>query len=82
MKIISYSDLHLEFGTNLQPPADTDADVMILAGDIITFKDFMPLDWFLRSWNKPVLYVTGIAINHAPFSIRTIGSVIKDKDKR
>ena len=34
MKIISYSDLHLEFGSNFMPPADTDADVMILAGDI------------------------------------------------
>lgn len=59
MKIISYSDLHLEFGTDFQPPADTDADMMILAGDIITFKDFDPLGRFLRDWKKPVLYVTG-----------------------
>lgn len=67
MKIISYSDLHLEFGTNLQPSADTGADVMILAGDIITFKDFTPLDWFLHGWNKPVLYVTG---NHEYYTHR------------
>ncbi len=59
MKIISYSDLHLEFGTDFRPPAVSDADVMILAGDIITFKDFAPLDRFLSSWEKPVLYVTG-----------------------
>ena len=30
MKIISYSDLHLEFGTDFSPPLDTDADLMIL----------------------------------------------------
>jgi hypothetical protein len=35
MKIISYSDLYLEFGSNFIPPADTDADVMILAGGTI-----------------------------------------------
>ena len=44
MKIITYSDLHLEFGTDFRPPQDSDADVMILAGDIITFKDFRPLE--------------------------------------
>ena len=32
---------------------------MILAGDIITFKDFIPLDKFLTFWEKPVLYVPG-----------------------
>lgn len=59
MKIITYSDLHLEFGTKLQPTQDSDADIMILAGDIITFKDFIPLDKFLKDWKKPVLYVAG-----------------------
>jgi predicted phosphodiesterase len=48
MKIISYSDLHLEFGQNFQPPSDSDADVMILAGDIITFRNFKPLGWMLK----------------------------------
>jgi len=67
MKIISYSDLHLEFGTDFRPPAESDADVMILAGDIITFKDFVPLDRFLRGWEKPVLYVTG---NHEYYTHR------------
>jgi predicted phosphodiesterase len=45
MKIISYSDLHLEFGSSFMPPADTDADVMILAGDIITCKDYKFLQY-------------------------------------
>jgi predicted phosphodiesterase len=59
MKIITYSDLHLEFGTDFLPPPDSDADLMILAGDIITFKDYRPLARFLKKWEKPVLYVTG-----------------------
>lgn len=59
MKIISYSDMHLEFGRDFRPPAYTDADVMILAGDMITFRNFEPLDWMLRGWKKPVLFVAG-----------------------
>jgi predicted phosphodiesterase len=59
MKIISYSDLHLEFGTGFLPPAESDADVMILAGDIITFRDYKPLQRFLAEWSKPVLFVAG-----------------------
>lgn len=59
MKIISYSDLHLEFGSALTPPKSADADLMILAGDIITFKSFHPLSQLLSSWEKPVLFVAG-----------------------
>jgi len=59
MKIIIYSDLHLEFGTEFQPPADSKADLMVLAGDIIGFRDFRPFEQLLDGWNKPVLYVTG-----------------------
>ena len=59
VKIISYSDLHLEFGTDFRPPTDSDADVMILAGDIITCRDYTPLSYFLQDWHKPVLYVMG-----------------------
>lgn len=59
MKIISYSDLHLEFGGGFLPPAEADADIMILAGDIITFRDYAPLERFLASWDKPVLFVAG-----------------------
>lgn len=57
VKIISYSDLHLEFGSNFMPPADTDADVMILAGDIITCKDYSPLNRFLEGWLRLAHYV-------------------------
>jgi len=59
MKIISYSDLHLEFGHDWRMPADIDADILILAGDIICFCDFTPLVPFLRHWRKPVLFVAG-----------------------
>lgn len=67
MKIISYSDMHLEFGYNFRPPKDSDADLMILAGDIITFRNFKPLGWMLREWHKPVLYVAG---NHEYYTCR------------
>jgi len=57
MKIITYSDLHLEFGTDFKPAKD--ADLMILAGDVCILNNFDPLDTFLQEWGKPVLYVTG-----------------------
>src|SRR6202158_3107264 len=41
-------------------PPDANGDVMILAGDIVTLRDYEPLDPILRKWKKPVLYVTGI----------------------
>jgi len=75
MKIISYSDLHLEFGTDFKPPTDSDADVMILAGDIITFRDYEPLTHFLEGWDKPVLFVAG---NHEYYT----NTVMGDENKR
>lgn len=59
MKIISFSDLHLEFGRPFDVPDESIADVMILAGDIITFADLSPLEEIARSWRKPILYVAG-----------------------
>lgn len=61
MKILIYSDLHLEFGNDFKPPKNSDADLMILAGDIITFipRGFEQLKEFLKDWNKPVLFVAG-----------------------
>ena len=59
MKIVSYSDLHLEFKHGWQLPADLDADVLLLAGDIILFSDFTPLKALLQNWHKPVLFVAG-----------------------
>jgi len=58
MKLLIYSDLHLEFG-DWTLPADADADVLVLAGDIISFVNFSPLRRFLYDWAKPVLYVAG-----------------------
>lgn len=59
MKILSYSDLHLEFQHGWSLPSDLDGDVLVLAGDIITFRDFAPLEVLLRGWDKPVLFVAG-----------------------
>ncbi len=60
MKIISYSDLHLEFPRNhFLPLPDSAADLMILAGDIMTLKGPQHLSRLLHGWTKPVLYVTG-----------------------
>lgn len=59
MKIITYSDLHLEFGSDFLPAQDNDADVMILAGDIGVLNDYKPIERFLSAWKKPALYVTG-----------------------
>jgi hypothetical protein len=58
MRIITYSDLHLEFGSGWILPPDANGDVMIVAGDIVTLRDYEPLDKILRKWKKPVLYVT------------------------
>lgn len=54
MRINFFSDIHLEFG-DLDPP-DTDADVIIAAGDIGVATQ--GADW-LKSLKKPVIYVAG-----------------------
>ncbi|MCK5285172.1 MAG: metallophosphoesterase family protein [Alphaproteobacteria bacterium] len=67
MRIICYSDLHLEFEVPFTPPPENTADIMILAGDITTFADFTLLGEVLKKWNKPVLYVAG---NHEFYTRR------------
>ena len=67
MRIITYSDLHLEFGSGWMLAPAVSGDVMILAGDIVTLRDYEPLDQILRMWKKPVLYVTG---NHEYYTRR------------
>jgi predicted phosphodiesterase len=67
VRIITYSDLHLEFGSGWDVPSDVCGDIMVLAGDIITLQDYQPLDRLLRNWKKPVLYVTG---NHEYYTER------------
>src|SRR5262249_48680674 len=59
VRIITYSDLHLEFGSGWKLPAQASGDLMILAGDIVAFKDYHPLDRLFESWKKPVLYIAG-----------------------
>ncbi|MGA3087693.1 MAG: hypothetical protein ABSD75_03720 [Terriglobales bacterium] len=53
MKIITYSDLHLEFGSGWTLPPEAHGDVLILAGDIITRGDYDPLDQLCRSGTSP-----------------------------
>jgi predicted phosphodiesterase len=67
MRINTYSDLHLEFGSACTLPHEASGDVLILAGDIITLRDYDPLDQLLQRWKKPVLYVTG---NHEYYTQR------------
>jgi len=46
MKLAIYSDLQLEFGGGFQLPDNLDANVLILAGNIITFDHCEPLSDF------------------------------------
>ncbi len=55
MKIQVMSDLHLEFGA-FDIPA-TDADVILLAGDIHV--GVKAIDWIKKQSDKPVIYVLG-----------------------
>ena len=59
MKIITFSDLHFEFGAPFRLPPESSANVLVLAGDLITFNDEAPLEELLKAWQKPVIYVTG-----------------------
>ena len=67
MRILTYSDLHLEFGAPFRLPPDDEGDLLILAGDIITLKDLNPIDRLLQGWKKPVVYVAG---NHEYYTRR------------
>lgn len=58
MKIISFSDIHLEYAKDLTAP-QSDADLMILSGDILNMRQPEPLAVFLNGWQRPVLYVAG-----------------------
>ncbi len=63
MKILSYSDLHMEFpadDSDYVTPNEKDADLLILAGDICTFTTSTAFDRLLKNWKtKPVMYVLG-----------------------
>ena len=70
MKLLIYSDLHLEFGNPFILPDESIADVIIIAGDIVMLKDLSPLIKFLKNWNKPILFVCG---NHEYYKSRSMG---------
>ncbi|WP_445370792.1 metallophosphoesterase [Methylomonas sp. HW2-6] len=54
MRINYFSDVHLEFGDQSLP--DTDADIVVAAGDIGVFSQ--GVEW-LKAIGKPVIYVAG-----------------------
>jgi Icc-related predicted phosphoesterase len=54
VRINYFSDVHLEFGEQDLP--ETDADIIIAAGDIGVFNQ--GVEW-LKALNKPVIYVAG-----------------------
>lgn len=62
-KLAYYSDLHLEFGNPFKIPkaVGRQADVLILAGDILSFNQPEVVIPLLEHWpdNKPVLFVPG-----------------------
>ena len=55
MRIRVYSDLHLEFAPFVPPSSD--ADVIVLAGDIDN--GAAGIEWARRTFGKPVLYLAG-----------------------
>ena len=69
MKIISFSDIHLEYPKDLTAPHAPDADLMILSGDILNMNDPAPLARFLKPWDRPVLFVPG---NHEYYTRRAM----------
>jgi len=62
MKIQIYSDIHNEF--RHYEPKDTDADVVVLAGDIDTGLKAINWAWDLFK-DKPVIYIAG---NHEHYN--------------
>lgn len=59
MRILIYSDLHLEFKAKFEIPPEDSGDVMVLAGDVTTFKEMENLIPFIEKWHKPILFVAG-----------------------
>lgn len=55
MKILIYSDLHNEFAP-FSPP-ETDADIIVLAGDIDV--QSRGVEWANKAFNRPVIYCSG-----------------------
>lgn len=74
LKIVTYSDLHLEFGHGWNLPSEVAGDVLVLAGDIVSFENLTPLKPLLERWGtRPVIYVAG---NHELYNAPTINAGI------
>ena len=70
MKLLIYSDLHLEFGYDFEIPADAEGDVLVLAGDIVNLQaNYSDLYKIFRQWTKPIIYIPG---NHEYYTRRPI----------
>ena len=72
MKLHILSDIHLEFARFDPPP--TDADVVVLAGDI--WLGPRGVEWAARSFDRPVLYVAG---NHEYYGGHYRNTLVKMK---
>lgn len=73
MKIHVLSDLHLEFQA-FEPPPATDADVVVLAGDIASRNE--GLHWAREFWpDLPIVYVAG---NHEFYASGKMANAIAD----
>jgi len=75
MKLLIYSDLHLEFSHGWTLPQGIDGDVLILAGDIVTFKNYEPFKELISEWGKPVLFVAG---NHEFYTQTSMQKEVED----
>ena len=58
MKLQILSDLHLEFMFH-EIRIDEDADVVVIAGDLITAHEFILMDDIIEEIQKPIIYVAG-----------------------
>jgi Icc-related predicted phosphoesterase len=76
LRILSFSDLHLEFRPGAIDGFDRlDGDVLVLAGDIVNLMDVAHLDDILNQWRKPVIYVIG---NHELYTRRPMNFEISN----
>ena len=85
MKIQYCSDLHLEFGENMNyimnHPLDVNGDILILAGDITTLSHIEGADRFIDFASKNFEHTYWIAGNHEyyGYDIATKGNVFKER---
>jgi predicted phosphodiesterase len=78
MKINLYTDLHLEFNPK-KITIKSNADVIVLAGDICNLTYLEPLRELLQSVSKPVIYVAG---NHEYYNHDRLPMSVLDETVR